>query len=148
MLLRVQVEHELADGALEPREALPQHDKARAGQLRAGLEVHLTERLAEDEMLLGVVQPRPAAPAAVFDVGVLVLADRHVGLRHVRDDGERIFQRLVGGLRLGLKVRHRVLQRGDLGHQLRRRRLVLLRLGVADFLRGRRCAAPALLPAS
>ena len=50
MLSRVQVEHELTERALHPREATLQHHEARAGQLRGSLEVHLLERLTQVEM--------------------------------------------------------------------------------------------------
>ena len=82
----MQVEHELPERALQPREAALQHDEARAGQLRRGLEIHLAERLAELEMLLRrerVIALRPEM--MVLDIAVLVRAVRHLVERQVRE---------------------------------------------------------------
>ena len=98
MLARVQVEHELPERALEPRQTLLQHDEARARELRGGLEIHLAERFAELEMLLGrerVIALR--AELVVLDIAVLVLAVRHLGERQVGNCGERLLE--LGGRR-------------------------------------------------
>ena len=47
VLVGVEIEHELPDRALQPRQSLLQHDKARAAQFRRGLEIHEAERAAE-----------------------------------------------------------------------------------------------------
>ena len=73
----------------------------------------------------------------MLDVAGLVLALRHFGERQVRDRRQNLVQLLLGRLRLGLQRRQRHLQLIDLGHQLLRRGLVLLRLGRADLLRRR-----------
>ena len=93
MLGRVQVEHELPERALQPRQLPVQHGEAAARQLGGALEIHHAERFADLEML-----PRPvgarrhAADLAQLDIVVLVLADGHVVERQVGDDGERIVQ--------------------------------------------------------
>ena len=79
MLAGVQVEHELADRALQPRQRALQHDEARAGQFRRRLEIHHAERFADVEMLLrreGVIRRR--ADTCALDIAVLVGAVRHV----------------------------------------------------------------------
>ena len=48
----MQIEQKLPERALQPRQALLQHDKTRAGNFAASLEIHLAERFAEFEMLL------------------------------------------------------------------------------------------------
>ena len=52
VLVGVQVEHELPDRALQPRQTLLQHHKARAAQFRRGFEIHVAERAAEIVMRL------------------------------------------------------------------------------------------------
>ena len=52
VLVGVEIEHELPDRALQPREAFFQHDEARAAQFRGGLEIHVAERAAEIVMRL------------------------------------------------------------------------------------------------
>ena len=71
MLGRVQIEHELPERALEPREATLQHHEACAGELGGGLKVHLAKTLAEIEMLLrrkAIMAFRPEA--MVLDVAL------------------------------------------------------------------------------
>src|SRR6185437_13686098 len=50
---RVQVEHELRERSLEPRQSAVEHDEARAGELPGAIEVHEPQRLAEGDMVLG-----------------------------------------------------------------------------------------------
>ena len=89
----MQIEHELPERALEPREPALQHDEARAGQFRGGLEIHLAERFAELEMLLRrerVIALRPEM--VMLDVVVLVLAVGHLVERQVGNLRERLVQ--------------------------------------------------------
>ena len=79
----------------------------------------------------------PAAFEAMFlalDVVVLVLSDRHVRVRDVRDLGKTLLQRLGPVLLSLLLLRDGFLQSRHLGHQLGRARLVLGLLGGADLL--------------
>ena len=52
VLARMQVEHELSERAFESRKTFLQNHKTRTGKLRRGLEIHLSERFAQFEMLL------------------------------------------------------------------------------------------------
>ena len=95
------IEHELPERAFEPRQALLQHDKARAGQLRRGLEIHLAERFAEIEMLLRrerIIALRPET--MMLDIVVLVLAVGHFVERQIGNFGQRFFELLGGRLLL------------------------------------------------
>ena len=65
------------------------HHEARAGQFRGGLEIHLPERLAELEVLLGregVVAL--GAEVMMLDIGGLVRTIGHFVARQVRYFGE------------------------------------------------------------
>ena len=96
VLGRVQVEHELRQRPLQPRQRALQHNEARAGEFRGGLEIHQAERLADLEMLLrleGELLWR--ADFAQLDIGLLVSADRHVPRGKVRNGGEQIEKLLV-----------------------------------------------------
>ena len=73
----------------------------------------------------------------MLDVAVLVLAVRHFGERQVRDRRQTVFSSSSAAFASASKCRQRHLQLVDLGHQLLRRGLVLLRLGCADLLRRR-----------
>ena len=94
-LARMHIEHELAERAFEPRQAFLQNDKARAGQFRRGLEIHLAKRFAEIEMLLrrkGIIAP--GAEAMMLDIVVGALAVGHFGERQIGNLRQRIVQRL------------------------------------------------------
>mgnify|MGYP003694615373 CR=1 FL=1 len=99
MLVGVEVEHELPDRTLQPRQALFQHDKARAAQLCGRLEIHVAERAAEIVMRLrreGVVAD--LAVDVTLHVAVLVCAFGHLVERQVRNRGKLFRQLLVGRL--------------------------------------------------
>src|SRR5690606_33329481 len=95
VLLGMEVEHELPERALEPRELALQHHEAAAAQLRRHLEVHVAGGFAELVMLprrereawpgrpLRRGSLRRAVAAEILDVGALVLADRDVTLGQV-----------------------------------------------------------------
>ena len=142
---RVQVEHELLEGAGKPRQRPFQHDKARAREFRRRLEVHQAQRLAELEMLLRLVQAaefRPYPPAANLDIVGLVLAVRNIVERQVGNLGERDVERGAQFALDGLEFRHGRLEAGDLRLEVVGRRKVLARYGGADLLRG--CVAALL----
>ena len=114
-----------------------QHHEARAGKLRGGLEIHQAERLAELEMLLRLKRKlRRFADLAQNLVGAGVRPDRHVGCGRVGNGGEQRSKLVVEPLLARLARLDRVLEACDLVHEALRRRLVLLRLGVADLLGG------------
>ncbi len=75
----MQVEHELAKRALEPRERSFQDHESGAGEFRGGLEIHEAERLAKLEMLLRPKRKlRRRSHRAQNLVGTGVGADRHI----------------------------------------------------------------------
>src|SRR6185312_21974 len=72
LLRRVQVEHELRESTLEPRQLALQEHEARAGYPGRRREVHLAGRLAQGHMVLGREREIAlAAVAADLDVGGL-----------------------------------------------------------------------------
>ena len=115
-LAGVHIEHELAERTFEPGETFLQNDKARAGQLGSGLEVHLRQRLTKLEMLLRrerVVAFR--SEPVMLDIIVRVFAVGHAVERQVGDFGERRVE-LVGGFFLRRFQRgNGVFQRRDFG---------------------------------
>ena len=157
MLARVQVEHELLERPLEPRQRTLQHHEAGARQFCGRLEVHEAERLADLEMLARLVhalERRRLPPAAKLDIVALVIAVRRVVGRKVRDRRELRFERRRRLPFRRLELRHFRLRRGDLGAEIfgcnailaRHRRADLFRGGVAALLRAlkRRDRLPAL----
>ncbi len=91
--LRMQIEHELRQRALKPRQRAFVHHETRAGNFRRRVEIHQAERLTEVEMLFrGEVKSARFAPARDFDIIVLVNAIRHIVARRVRERGERIVE--------------------------------------------------------
>ena len=92
----MQIEHERRQRPLQPRQHALEHHEPRAGQLRRRLEVHQPERLADLEVLLGLVDAgklRRLPDAAHLPVARLVGADRHILRRQVGDHRQRIVQR-------------------------------------------------------
>ena len=138
VLVGVQIDHELPDRALEPRQALLQHDEARAGQFCRRLEIHVAERVAEIVMRLR----RKAVVAASHrrrDVARCRARRCRRAPRRAAGSGWRTVRGklLVGRLRRSLELRHPRLELGDFGHQLAGARLILGLLGIADLLRRR-----------
>ena len=128
----------MPERAFQPRQTFLQNDKARARQLGRGLEIHLAERFAEIEMLLGrKFQVWLLAEFVVLDIALLVGAVRHFIERRVRNGGENIVElllRLSGSL---LQFRNCALQFRDRCHQSIGARLVLGFFRLADLLRRR-----------
>ena len=144
----VQVEHELGQRALQPRQLPPQHHEAGAGKLGRGLEVHQAQGLADLEVLPRLVGPGElgrGADLAHLLVALLVGADGHIVGRQVGDDRERLGERLVCRAPLVLALGQLVLERRHLGHQRAGLGLVLGGLGLADLLGGRVAARLRLL---
>ena len=142
----VQIEHELPDGALQPREALLQNDEARAGHFGSRLEVHELQTFAKLHMLLRlerIIALR--AEVMMLDIAVLVGAVRHLIERQVRNLREFFLQFLFDLLHRRFKLGKLCLEFANLGHQRICARIVLVLLGVADFLGGRVAARLRLL---
>src|SRR5262249_46282022 len=78
LLARMHIEHELPEGALEPRQPFLQYNEPRTGQFGGELEIHLPKRLAQFKML-----PRLEGIVAffskhvVFDICARVSSVRH-----------------------------------------------------------------------
>ena len=146
LLACVHIEHELAERALEPRQTLLQDNKARAGEFRRKLEIHLSERFAQIEMLLRLeCVVAFFAEYMMLDVAARVGAVRHVIERRVGDLRKLLVERGGQSFLLVLHRRQRGLELGDFGHQLARLGLILRLFRVADFLRRRIAAGLRLL---
>ena len=118
VLLRLHVEHQLRERALQARERAAQHDEARAGKLRGGVEVHEAELLAQRDVIeRREVELRRRAPAPQLDVVARVPARRHGLVQHVRQTREEIVELRGrrGQLRLG--CRQRVTELADVALQ-------------------------------
>ena len=114
MLIRVQIEHELRQRPLQPRQLALEHHETRAGHARRRLEIHQAERLAEFKMLFRLeIQRRLFADLADFDIVVLIRARRHVRQRTVGNRGEFLLQRQNRRLFLSLDGAHADFQVGD-----------------------------------
>ena len=138
---RMQVEHELAKRAFQPRDLPGENREARARKLRRTLEIHLAERLADLEMLArpGGFRLRLADPAHL-DIVALVPAERNVVERDVGQDGQRVAHGAVE-IALGrLAVLDEGLDVGDFGLQPLGKLHVAGAHGIADLL-GRGVAA-------
>ena len=136
MLGGVQVEHELAERTLEPREVAGQHGEARAGELRGALEIHHAERFANLEMLLRGIGAARLADAAELDIVLFVGADRNVIQRDVGKHGQRVVQRAVELALARLAILDELLDGADLGLQFLGTRRVAGAHRIADLLRG------------
>jgi hypothetical protein len=136
MFVHMQIEHELADGALQPRNLSLEHHEARAGKPARRLEIHALKSLAEIEMLFRVVDARRRSNAAQKHVAAFIGAERNILERQVGDGGEPHaqfrFDLLLPGLGGGdaiLHASHLTLESLGLRH-------VLGGHGLADRLRG------------
>jgi hypothetical protein len=113
-----------------------QHHEARAGHPGGGFEVHQIRELAQVYVIPRIFDRERFAPATLFGVAGLALADGHIIRRQVRQGGE---QRTEGFARRLLRVGlagDDAFQALDLGHQGRCGRVILARLGLADLLGG------------
>src|SRR3569623_324862 len=101
----MQVQHELDQRAVQPRERTAHHRTARTGDFRSGLAVEQAELRAAIDVSLGrEVELRRRAPTAHRDVVVLVPALWHGGvwdIRHAQQDAvELVLQRVEARLTL------------------------------------------------
>ena len=136
MLARVQVEHELPQRAMQPRDVMAQHHETAARHACAGLEIHATaEALAQLHMILRrEIERARRAPASHFLVGILVCALRHGILQQV---GQSHLQRVELGLHAidgGFGIDQ--LLRQLLAAREQRRGILTLALGHAHLLGG------------
>ena len=93
MLIRMQIEHELRERALQPRQPALVDDETRAGNFRRRFEIHQPEAFADFEMLLRrEVEFARLAPARDFDIVVLVGAVRNFIERRIGNARERIVE--------------------------------------------------------
>ncbi len=105
MLARVRVEHELSDGAVQMGDGAAHERKARARELRRGVEVE-AERSADVDMILHrEIEDARRAPAAHFDVFGFVLADRGGGMGKIRNAQKHRVQLRADLVELGFKRR-------------------------------------------
>ncbi len=133
VLLRVRVDHELREGAVQARDRAAQHREARTGELRARLEIEAERRADVDVILHLEVELARRAPAAHLDVVGLVLADRHAFVRDVRHAQHQVGQARLDLAELGFRRLHVVADPADFGHH--GRRVLALPLHRADLLR-------------
>ena len=120
MLLRLHIEHELRQRAMQAGDG-PAHDgKARAGDFGARIKIQ-PQRRAQIDMVFGLkaqwlrVAPQAALrrPAAQLDVGAFVRPHGHAGMRQIGHAGQngfnlglQGFEAHFGGLQLLLDVAH------------------------------------------
>ena len=133
MLVDMQVDHELRQGAVQAGDRAAQQGKARAGELGRGLEVQPAVALAEGDVVLDLeVELARGAPAAHFDVAVFVFTDRYAGVRQVGDGQEDLVQLGLDLVQLDLAGRQLTGHALDVSHQ--RGDVLALGLGLADGL--------------
>ena len=116
-------------------------------QFRRGLEIHVAERAAEIVMRLWrkrIVAGR--AEHVPLHIAVLVDTLGHFVERQIGNRGQLPGELFVRRFRRGLQLRHRGLQFGDLGHQLRSRAPHPSPSWRRRFPSKRNCAAPAPAP--
>jgi hypothetical protein len=136
VLVRLHVQHELADGAFQPRQPALQHREPRARHPRRRLEIQQPHGLAQIGVILGrpVFARRPPRPADQHVSG-LVLAVGHIVRRQVLLRRQQVAQVPGDPRRLLARRRDLALQALDLGLQPLGLGHVLLRHGGADQLR-------------
>lgn len=101
----MQVQHELAERPLQPRQLAFQHGEARAGNLGRRLEIHQAHRLTILKCSFGLKFIRGfCADQTDLDIAVLVGAIGHVIQRNVGNDRQRIAQRPFQAALLGLAI--------------------------------------------
>jgi hypothetical protein len=119
MLVGVEVEHELADRALQPRQAFRQHDKTRTAQLSGGLKIHGAEGIAEIVMRLwgeSIIVHR--SKDVTLHIAVLVEAVGHLVQRQIRYSDKRCREFFIRPRCGQLELRQGGLELSDFGHQL------------------------------
>ncbi|MNU88696.1 hypothetical protein D3C71_785150 [compost metagenome] len=92
MFSRLQVQHELADGAFQTGQLALQHGEARTGHPGGGFKVQQAQSLAQVGMILGQTRRARLAPLQDFDIVVLVLAIRHISGGQILQARQQISQ--------------------------------------------------------
>ena len=78
LLLGVEIEHELPEGAVKARDVALHEHEARARNLARGVEVKAADGLSESDVILHLEVELPGlSPAALLDVEAVVLSDRN-----------------------------------------------------------------------
>ncbi|MNS80444.1 hypothetical protein D3C72_1141230 [compost metagenome] len=146
MFSRLQVQHELADGAFQTGQLALQHGEARTGHPGGGFKVQQAHGLAQIGVILGRSRRAGFAPLQDFEVVVLVGAVRHVGGGQVLQPGQQVAQfGALGGFGLA-RLGDLGFQRLDLGLQPVGLGHVLLAHGGADGLGGGVALGQGFLP--
>ena len=116
--LSMQIEHELGEPPLQPRQILPQHHKPRSGEPSGAAKIHQSKTLAEHLMRsrLEIKQWRLAL-AAHQQVGPFVRAVRHFLGRQIRQSGQDLIDLRTQPRRFGRGIGLGVLVFGHLAQQ-------------------------------
>ena len=132
------VQHELRQRPVQSRDGPAHEGKARARQLGRGLEVQAQGLAQIDVVAHGKVEgTRPVTmrtPAAHLDVGALVGAHRHAGVRQVGHGQQQRVQLGLDGVQPRGRGVQLVLDAGHAGHHVVGR--FALGLALADLLAG------------
>ena len=133
VLVGVQVEHELRQCAMQPRQLPAQHGEARTTQLGRGFAIQPAAARAEFDMVLHLeIECARRAPAVLLDVLRLIGTQRHRVIGNVGDaerDGFDLATQFVEAQFRGFQF---LAEAGDFGHH--RCHVLALRLQHADLL--------------
>ncbi len=131
-LAGVQVEHELGERPLQPRQIAPQYDKPRSRKLAGAAKIHQPEPLADGFVRQGLeIEPRRLTLAPHQPVRGLVGSIWHLVRRQVRQSGKGFVNRDAQPRRLCGASGLCIFVRSDLTHQWQDRHAA--RLGHADL---------------
>ena len=95
----VQVEHEIAQGALQSGKVVAQYNKTRTRQSRRRLKIHLPQRFADFEMLRRRIDTPNLSDLAYFLIVVFIHTFRYIRQRNIGQNRKRLFKL---GLQLAL----------------------------------------------
>src|SRR4051794_369694 len=119
VLARVQVEHELNEGALEPRTLAGEADEAAAAQLRGAFRIEQFQRGADGDVIADFsLEARLLAPGAHDRIVARFAANRRGGVREIRDLEEEILLLLFADQRLLVQRSHLIAGLADAIFQL------------------------------
>ena len=136
MLIGMQVEHELRQRTVQPRQLAAQHGEARTRQLRGGVAIEPAVARAEfDVVLHREIEHARRAPTMLLDVVRFVRARRHAVVRQVGNAERDRVEFGADAFQLDLRRLQFVAEARDLGHQ--RRDVLALGLGLPDRLAAR-----------
>ena len=136
MLLRMHIEHELRQRAMQPRQSAFHDDKTRTGNFGRGLEVKQPETFTDVDMIFGCkIKLSRIADTPHFDVGIRITSCRHAVVRHIGHMHQEVADPLLHIFELAFKGFQLFSLRIDFSHQ--RRGILFFRLQLADLLRQR-----------